>query len=193
MSESFDVDSVPSFVVLRGHTLLSKISGANAAALSAAVASHAGGSSSANGAPSSFTSASPQVAPSNYTAAAPASGSIGEHSIPASETPAQLDDRCRKLMEKSKVVLFMKGNPDQPRCGFSQKTVALLKQEKVPFTTFDILQDEGVRQGQYICLGGAGVNGRNGSWQRVDLDLTCLNHTPLHPALVRNRRPQEAQ
>lgn len=50
-------------------------------------------------------------------------------------------------MEKSKVVLFMKGNPEQPRCGFSQKTVALLKQEKVPFSTFDILQDEAVRQG----------------------------------------------
>lgn len=31
------------------------------------------------------------------------------------------------------VVLFMKGNPDQPKCGFSQKTVALLKSEGVAF------------------------------------------------------------
>lgn len=137
---------MPSFIVLRGHTLLSKISGANAAALSAAVASHAGGPS-ANGGPSSHTSSAPQAPPSNYTAAA--AGTIGEHSIPENESPAQLEERCRKLMEKSKVVLFMKGNPDQPRCGFSQKTVALLKQEKVPFTTFDILQDESVRQGAY--------------------------------------------
>lgn len=129
---------------MRGHTLLSKISGANAAALSAAVASHAVGSNGAsNGVPSSSTSSAPQAPPANYTAA----GTIGEHSIPANETPVQLEDRCRKLMEKSDVVLFMKGNPDQPRCGFSQKTVALLKQEKVPFTTFDILQDEAVRQG----------------------------------------------
>lgn len=80
---------------------------------------------------------------------ASAVGTIGEHSIPADETPEQVEERCRKLMDKSKVVLFMKGNPDQPRCGFSQKTVALLKQEKVPFTTFDILQDEAVRQGMF--------------------------------------------
>lgn len=51
-------------------------------------------------------------------------------------------------MNSNKVMLFMKGNPDQPRCGFSQKTVALLKQEGVAFGTFDILQDEAVRQGE---------------------------------------------
>lgn len=151
VSESFDVDSVPSFILLRGHTLLSKISGANAAALSAAVASHASepnGSTSSG--PSSHTASAPQAPPTNYAAVngtQSAQGTIGEHSIPDEETPEQLDERCRKLMEKSKVVLFMKGNPDQPRCGFSQKTVALLKQEKVSFTTFDILQDESVRQG----------------------------------------------
>ena len=33
----------------------------------------------------------------------------------------------------AQVVLFMKGNPDQPKCGFSQKTVALLKSEGVAF------------------------------------------------------------
>jgi glutaredoxin-related protein len=51
-------------------------------------------------------------------------------------------------MKSNKVMLFMKGNPDQPKCGFSQKTVALLKQEGVGFGTFDILQDEAVRQGE---------------------------------------------
>jgi hypothetical protein len=147
VSESFDIDSVPSFILLRGHTLLSKISGANAAALSAAIASHATGSTS-NNAPSSHTSATPQAPPADYTANGNAPGSIGEHVTPANETAEQLEDRCKKLMEKSKVVLFMKGNPEQPRCGFSQKTVALLKQEKVPFSTFDILQDEAVRQGE---------------------------------------------
>lgn len=146
MSESFDIDSVPSFILLRGHTLLSKISGANAAALSAAVASHAIGTSS-NGYPASSTSAIPQPPPANYTANGNAPGAIGEHLIPANETPEQIEERCRNLMEKSKVVLFMKGNPEQPRCGFSKKTVALLKEEKVAFTTFDILQDEAVRQG----------------------------------------------
>lgn len=63
------------------------------------------------------------------------------------ETAEQLEERCRKLMNKSKVVLFMKGDPQTPRCGFSRKIVALLQEQKVDFTTFDILSDERVRQG----------------------------------------------
>lgn len=46
------------------------------------------------------------------------------------------------------VMLFMKGNPDAPRCGFSQKTVNLLRKENIDFGWFDILEDEAVRQGQ---------------------------------------------
>jgi hypothetical protein len=148
VSESFDIDSVPSFILLRGHTLLSKISGANAAALTAAIASHATGSTT-NNAPSSYTSAAPQLPLEDYSASGTGPGEIGEHAAPAHETSEELEKRCKNLMEKSKVVLFMKGNPEQPRCGFSQKTVALLKQEKVPFSTFDILQDEAVRQGEH--------------------------------------------
>jgi len=44
----------------------------------------------------------------------------------------------------------MKGSPDAPRCGFSRKIVALLRDEKVEFTHFDILMDEDVRQGGSI-------------------------------------------
>jgi len=44
-------------------------------------------------------------------------------------------------------VLFMKGSPDEPRCGFSKKIVALLEEQKVQFAHFDILTDESVRQG----------------------------------------------
>jgi len=39
------------------------------------------------------------------------------------------------------------GNPDAPRCGFSQKVVSALRSIKVPFNSFDILTDEEVRQG----------------------------------------------
>lgn len=41
----------------------------------------------------------------------------------------------------------MQGNPDAPRCGFSQKVVSALRSIEVPFNTFDILSDEEVRQG----------------------------------------------
>lgn len=50
-------------------------------------------------------------------------------------------------MEKDRVVLFMKGNPETPRCGFSRRMVALLRDQGVQFGTFDILSDESVRQG----------------------------------------------
>lgn len=51
-------------------------------------------------------------------------------------------------MQRENVMLFMKGNPEAPKCGFSQKTVALLRQEGVRFGSFDILQDDAVRQGE---------------------------------------------
>ena len=44
-------------------------------------------------------------------------------------------------------MLFMKGSPDAPRCGFSRRIVALLRERGVAFGSFDILQDEAVRQG----------------------------------------------
>ncbi|PWN41273.1 glutaredoxin [Ceraceosorus guamensis] len=138
ISESFDIESVPSFVLLKGHTLLSRIIGANASALSAAVASHAA-PSNGNGAASG---------PLSHTSA-PIQSAQGyeEHHVPKQESDEELASRCKGLMEREKVMLFMKGNPDQPRCGFSQKTVALLRQEGVRFGSFDILQDEAVRQG----------------------------------------------
>jgi Grx4 family monothiol glutaredoxin len=45
------------------------------------------------------------------------------------------------------VVLFMKGDRDEPRCGFSRKVVEALNDTGVEYSTFDILQDEEVRQG----------------------------------------------
>jgi glutaredoxin-related protein len=50
-------------------------------------------------------------------------------------------------MNKHKVVLFMKGNPSAPKCGFSRQTVGLLREKGVEFAWFDIFSDEDVRQG----------------------------------------------
>ncbi|KAG5516900.1 hypothetical protein RHGRI_037583 [Rhododendron griersonianum] len=60
---------------------------------------------------------------------------------------ATLTARLETLVNTSPVMLFMKGKPDEPKCGFSRKVVDILKQEKVEFGTFDILTDEEVRQG----------------------------------------------
>ncbi|CAI9755156.1 unnamed protein product [Fraxinus pennsylvanica] len=60
---------------------------------------------------------------------------------------AALTSRLQGLINSSEVVLFMKGKPDEPRCGFSRKVVDILTEEKVKFGSFDILSDDEVRQG----------------------------------------------
>jgi monothiol glutaredoxin len=52
-----------------------------------------------------------------------------------------------KTVEDNPVVLFMKGTPDQPRCGFSAVVVQILDHMQVPFAGVDVLADEDLRQG----------------------------------------------
>lgn len=52
-----------------------------------------------------------------------------------------------KTVEEHPVVLFMKGTPDQPRCGFSSQVVQILDHLGVPFVGVDVLQDEELRHG----------------------------------------------
>lgn len=67
--------------------------------------------------------------------------------IPAKAAEETLDDRLKKLINRSKVMLFMKGSPDQPQCGFSRTIIGLLNETGVKYDTFSILSDEEVRAG----------------------------------------------
>ena len=58
-----------------------------------------------------------------------------------------LDVRLKKLIGAARCMLFMKGDPASPKCGFSRQTVELLQSLNVDFGTFDILTDDEVRQG----------------------------------------------
>jgi monothiol glutaredoxin len=51
------------------------------------------------------------------------------------------------MVEKNKVLLFMKGNKAIPQCGFSSRVVAVLKSEGVPFETVNVLNDPEIREG----------------------------------------------
>ena len=66
---------------------------------------------------------------------------------PALNSTVDLNSRLEGLTNRSPVMLFMKGTPDEPRCGFSRKAVDILNQEGVEFQSFDILSDNEVRQG----------------------------------------------
>jgi len=56
-------------------------------------------------------------------------------------------DFIQKTVSDNPVVLFMKGVPEQPRCGFSAVTVQILDHLGVDFVGVDVLQDEELRQG----------------------------------------------
>ena len=57
------------------------------------------------------------------------------------------DTRIHDLVHANDVVLFMKGTPLFPQCGFSSKAVAILEHLEVPFHSVDVLQDAEIRQG----------------------------------------------
>ena len=54
--------------------------------------------------------------------------------------------RIRQEIESNDVVLFMKGSPVFPQCGFSATVVQVLSHLGVKFKGIDVLQDPGVRQ-----------------------------------------------
>jgi monothiol glutaredoxin len=60
---------------------------------------------------------------------------------------ADTNSRISTLVGKHDVVLFMKGTPLFPQCGFSSRAVAILDHCGVAFDSVDVLQDMEVRQG----------------------------------------------
>ena len=56
-------------------------------------------------------------------------------------------ERIRQEIESNDVVLFMKGTPVFPQCGFSAAVVQVLSHMGVKFKGIDVLQDPGLRQG----------------------------------------------
>ena len=58
-----------------------------------------------------------------------------------------LQSRIESLVDSDRVVLFMKGTRMQPQCGFSAATVGILDSLVPSYTTFNVLEDQGVREG----------------------------------------------
>ncbi len=59
----------------------------------------------------------------------------------------EIHDFIDKTIKDHDVVLFMKGTPEQPRCGFSSLVVQVLDHMGVEYVGVDVLQDEGLREG----------------------------------------------
>jgi len=62
------------------------------------------------------------------------------------DTSNSLRDEIRQAVAENPVILFMKGTPDQPACGFSARTVAILQSLDQPFAAVNVLPDPRIRQ-----------------------------------------------
>ena len=56
-------------------------------------------------------------------------------------------EQIKKVIEDNNVMLFMKGNPDFPQCGFSGQVVQILNACGAKFASTDVLADDQIRQG----------------------------------------------
>jgi Grx4 family monothiol glutaredoxin len=132
LSELFDVSAVPYFILIRNSTILKELSGADPQQFISALNEFSNNGTSNVTAPSLIS-----TPPSNSTPIA-----SGEP-----ESEEAINERLKKLTSAAPIMLFMKGSPSAPQCGFSRQLVAILREHQVRFGFFDILKDDTVRQG----------------------------------------------
>jgi hypothetical protein len=57
--------------------------------------------------------------------------------------------RIEQILKADPILLFMKGSPAQPKCGFSRQFVSIMGDHDIKYAHFDILEDEEIRQGKF--------------------------------------------
>ena len=130
VTESYpEVQSVPTFVFLKAGKSEDALEGADSAALTQRVAR---------------LSRPPLLAAQPVAVPVPAPTATA---APTSTPSGPLAARLRSLISQCPVMIFIKGTPEAPRCGFSKQLVALLAQHAVKYQHFDILADSEVREG----------------------------------------------
>ncbi|XP_078440264.1 thioredoxin family protein [Wolffia australiana] len=138
ISETFSVSAVPYFVFFKGSKVVDSLEGASPPSLAEKLSKLAG----TNGQKSN-----PEVRVEDQTHPRVDWGPELTPEKPPQSASSSLNSRLEELINRGPVMLFMKGTPEEPRCGFSRKAVEILRQEKVDFQSFDILIDDEVRQG----------------------------------------------
>lgn len=129
ISEKYDVTAVPFLVLIRNNTVLETVSGSSAVKVREAIEKHAGkpgGSAATNGG---------------------AGAEVEEVEVDPAKAKEELNKRLAELVKAAPVMLFMKGTPSAPQCGFSRQLVAILREHSVKYGFFNILADDEVRQG----------------------------------------------
>ena len=149
ISESYDVTAVPFLVLQRDGKTLESISGSEASKVRDAVERHAGkgGNTGKLGLPPALEAISVENREDeglqtdktkNLSSYVPDSGDPGT-APEMSSTQNQkedLDQRLGELVKAAPVMLFMKGTPSTPQCGFSRQLVGLLREQGVRYGFF---------------------------------------------------------
>ncbi|KFH42679.1 Monothiol glutaredoxin-like protein [Hapsidospora chrysogenum ATCC 11550] len=137
ISEAYDVTAVPFLVLTRNGQVLETVSGSSAVKVRTAIETHA----KSGGAAPSTTEAPNGMA----QVAAPKPEESGP--VDPAKQKEELFKRLGDLVKAAPVMLFMKGSPSKPECGFSRQMVAMLRENSVKYGFFNILADDDVRQG----------------------------------------------
>ncbi|RFU33388.1 hypothetical protein B7463_g2959, partial [Scytalidium lignicola] len=151
VSDSFNVTAVPYLVLIRNNQVLETVSGSDATKVRLAIERHA--NVPAGGAISQSSQAKTngdggaedvqQQTPATSNSAAAPQSSAGE----TETSKEELHKRLTTLVKAAPVMLFMKGSPSAPQCGFSRQLVGILREKSVKYGFFNILADDEVRQG----------------------------------------------
>ncbi|KAF2187102.1 putative thioredoxin [Zopfia rhizophila CBS 207.26] len=165
ISEQYDVVSVPYIVLQKDGKALETVSGSDAAKVRAVVEKHAGvanSDASKSGLPPAQTvTKRAQSAVENgtngtaggtknlagYAPSATDPKTAPEYSSGEPTSKEELFKRLGELVKAAPVMLFMKGTPSAPQCGFSRQTVGILREKGIRYGFFNILADDEVRQG----------------------------------------------
>ncbi|KAL1603759.1 glutaredoxin [Paraconiothyrium brasiliense] len=160
IAEQYDVSAVPFIVLQRGGQVLETVSGSDAAKVRAAVEKYAGagsGEAKTSLPPAQTVNKPPQTNGADTNGAKNLAGYAPNASDPKTapdyssgdtETnKEELNTRLSELVKAAPVMLFMKGTPSAPQCGFSRQTVGLLREKGIRYGFFNILADDEVRQG----------------------------------------------
>ncbi|KAL8798229.1 MAG: hypothetical protein Q9182_006843 [Xanthomendoza sp. 2 TL-2023] len=165
ISESYDVTAVPFLVIQRDGKVLENVSGSDASKVKDAVERHAGkgGNAGKVGLPPAL-KATPRDEEEGKEQTATRGQANGGDDLskyaPRAEDPntapemsstdkqkEDLETRLKQLVKAASVMLFMKGTPSAPQCGFSRTIVGILREQGVRYGFFNILADEEVRSG----------------------------------------------
>jgi Grx4 family monothiol glutaredoxin len=142
ISETYNVTAVPFLVLIRNGEVLETVSGSSAVKVRSAIENHATKPATTSSGTTDGANSVPAVA---TTEAENVDGDALEGG--ADTKKEELFKRLGELVKAAPVMLFMKGSPGEPKCGFSRQLVAILRENAVKYGFFNILADDEVRQG----------------------------------------------